>query len=66
MLYGWKCYFDTFPMVYGIPYNSMGMRRYEFFHPTTELENVGQLSYSLQRSGKKYYKYRIDVGISRE
>jgi hypothetical protein len=30
---------DTFPMVYGSPSNSLGMRRYEFFHPTTQPEN---------------------------
>jgi hypothetical protein len=35
-------------MVYGIPSNSLGMRRYEFFCPTTQPENLGQLSQSLQ------------------
>jgi hypothetical protein len=31
--------FKTFTMVYGSPSNSLGMRRYEFFHPTTQPEN---------------------------
>jgi hypothetical protein len=38
-LYGWKYYFKTFPKVYGNPYNSLRMRRYEFICPTTQLEN---------------------------
>jgi hypothetical protein len=29
-LYGWKYYFETFPMIYGTPSNSLEMRRYEF------------------------------------
>jgi hypothetical protein len=37
-------------MVYGITFNSLGMRRYEFFRPTTQPKNLGQLVQSLQVS----------------
>jgi hypothetical protein len=33
--YHWKYYSKIFPTVYIIPSNSLGLRRYGFFHPTT-------------------------------
>jgi hypothetical protein len=60
-LYGWKSYYDTFPTVYGIPSNSIGMRRYEFFHPTTLPENCGWLNRSLQVGPESGDKITINI-----
>jgi hypothetical protein len=41
-------------MVYGIPSNSLGMRRYEFFRPTTQPKiEVGSTSLYRFESGDK-------------
>ena len=61
-LYGWKYYSDTFPMVYGIPSNSLGMRRYDFLCPTTQLENLGRLNQSLQVSPESGDINTINIG----
>jgi hypothetical protein len=49
-------------MIYGIPSNSLGMRRYEFFCQTTQPENLGQLNQSLQVIPKSEDRNIINTG----
>jgi hypothetical protein len=48
-------------MVYGILSNSQGKRRYEFFHPTNEPENLGRLDQYLQVDPKSEEKNTINT-----
>jgi hypothetical protein len=50
-----KYYSETFPMVYGSLYNSIGMRRYDFFssnNPARKLRSAQRVFW-----GHNYYKY---------
>jgi hypothetical protein len=61
-LYGWKYYSETLPMVYGIPSNSLGMRRYDFFQPTTQPKNLDWLNQSLHVGPESEDINTINIG----
>jgi hypothetical protein len=61
-LYGLKSYSKTFPIVYGIPYNSLGMRRYIFLCQTNQQEKTIWLSLSLQVGPKSGDINSINIG----